>query len=465
MAEPGENENLENSESTPAEETSSPRPETQDGAYPYKNDYSERIYADAHYVPESENTEPPRYYKPPERPVRVSVSAKKKKNDHFFLKALCLCLICAILGGMVGAAAVGERMNRRFDALEQSLQESEDARQALAEQAAQSAPAQTVSAVGAMSLSDLYALACQQVVGITTEVTYQNFFGQTSSAAVSGSGFILSSDGYILTNYHVIEYAHKGGYAVTVMLHDGTRYEASIVGTEESNDIAVLKIEATGLSPAVLGDSDAIAVGDEVHAVGNPLGELEFSMTNGHVSALDRVITTDANSDPISMFQIDAAVNSGNSGGPVYNARGEVIGVVTAKYSDTGVEGLGFAIPINDAARIAGDLITKGYVTGKAYMGVTLETSEQYQWYANYIGLPAGAPVHEVEKGSCAEKAGVQAKDIITRVGDYEVSSVSSLRQALKQYSAGDTVELEVYRAEGSLTLTITFDEAKPAGT
>ena len=463
MSEPEENGIIENTEPVSAEESASGRPEAQDGEYHDKNGYSERIYADAHYVPENENTEPPKYYKPPERPVRVSVSAKKKKNEHVFVKALCLCLVCALLGGLTGAAVVGGRMGERVSQLEQAVQEAEADRQPLGTAVTQSEPAQTVSS-GGMKLSDVYALACQQVVGITTEVTYQNFFGQTSSAAVSGSGFILSSDGYILTNYHVIEYAHKGGYTITVMLHDGTRYEASIVGTEESNDIAVLKIEATGLSPAVLGDSDAIAVGDEVHAVGNPLGELEFSMTNGNVSALDRVITTDANSDPINMFQIDAAVNSGNSGGPVYNTRGEVVGVVTAKYSSTGVEGLGFAIPINDAARIANDLITKGYVTGKAYMGITLETSEDFLRYAMYKGFPSLACVLEVEKGGAAEKAGVQAGDLITRVGEYEVDSINALRQALKQYSAGDTAELVVCRADKSVTLSITFDEAKPSG-
>lgn len=470
MTVPEENGNNETSEPISAEAAFSGQPGAQEGEYHYKGGYSEKIYADAHYVPENENTEPPKYYKPPERPVKVSVSAKKKKKDHFFLKAMCLCLVCALLGGLGGAAIVSGQMNTRLAALEESVQAVEEAEEknALADETdgviAQAAPANTVAS-GSMSLSGIYALACEQVVGITTEVTYQNFFGQTSSAAVSGSGFILSSDGYILTNYHVIEYAHKGGYTVTVMLHDGTRYEASIVGTEESNDIAVLKIDATGLSPAKLGDSDAIAVGDEVHAVGNPLGELEFSMTNGHVSALDRVITTDSNADPISMFQIDAAVNSGNSGGPVYNARGEVIGVVTAKYSSTGVEGLGFAIPINDAARIADDLITKGYVTGKAYMGITLETSEYYQWYAQYNRLPAGAPVKEVEAGSSAAKAGIQPGDIITRVGDAAVGSVSDLRQALKQYSAGDTAEIELYRADKSVTVSITFDEAKPAGT
>ena len=292
-------------------------------------------------------------------------------------------------------------------------------------------------------------------------MTYTNFFGQTSSSAVSGSGFIVSADGYILTNYHVIEYAYKGNYAITVMLHDGTRYEASIVGVEDCNDIAVLKIDASGLDPVTFGDSDKLSVGDDVYAVGNPLGELEFSMTTGHVSALDRLITTDESSEAINMFQIDAAVNSGNSGGPVYNANGEVVGIVTAKYSDTGVEGLGFAIPINDAAKIANDLITKGYVTGKAYMGVSID--ERYNsMYSQYYNMPIGAFVKSVESGSCAESAGIQAGDIITRLGDVEITGYSDLKQAIKQYSAGDSAELELYRAGESRTLTVTFDEAVP---
>ena len=299
------------------------------------------------------------------------------------------------------------------------------------------------------------------MVGITTEVTYTNFFGQTSSSAVSGSGFIVSSDGYILTNYHVIEYAYKGNYAVTVMLHDGTRYEASIIGVEDCNDIAVLKIDASGLDPVTFGDSDKLSVGDDVYAVGNPLGELEFSMTTGHVSALDRLITTDESTEAINMFQFDAAVNSGNSGGPVYNANGEVVGIVTAKYSDTGVEGLGFAIPINDAAKIANDLITKGYVTGKAYMGVSID--ERYNsMYSQYYNMPIGAFVKSVESGSCAENAGIQAGDIITRLGDVEITGYSDLKQAIKQYSAGDSAELELYRAGESRTITVIFDEAVP---
>ena len=312
-----------------------------------------------------------------------------------------------------------------------------------------------------MEPAQIYAQALKQAVGITTEVTYRNYFGMTSSSAVSGSGFIISSNGYILTNYHVIEYAYEDNLDVVVMTHDGTKYKASIVGVEQSNDVAVLKIDADNLDAVTFGNSDAISVGETVYAVGNPLGELEFSMSTGHVSALDRVISTEE-SESINMFQIDAAVHSGNSGGPVSNAQGQVIGIVTAKYSSTGVEGLGFAIPINDAANIANDLITKGYVTGKAYMGVRLD--ERYNsMYAQYYNMPLGAYVYSVDNGTCAETAGIQAGDIITKVNDTEISSYTDLKQALRQYSAGDVAQLTVYRAGEELILSITFDEAKPS--
>jgi len=281
------------------------------------------------------------------------------------------------------------------------------------------------------------------------------------SGAVTGSGFIISEDGYILTNYHVIEDAYKGRLDVTVMLHDGTSYTAQIVGTEPDNDVAVLKIEAEGLNAVTIGDSDTLRVGDTVYAVGNPLGELEFSMTTGHVSAKDRVIKTDNGAEAISMFQVDAAVNSGNSGGPVYNDRGEVVGIVTAKYSSSGVEGIGFAIPVNDAAAIARDLVTTGYVTGKAHLGVTVNTKYN-EMYAQYYGWPLGAYIDGVENGSCAQQAGIEAGDIITRVGGEEVKNFDNLKSALKRYSAGDTVEIELYRADESRTVTVVLDEEKP---
>ena len=459
MYEPADNEQK-NENTNPEQQSSggySGDTDRVNGEYHYKNGYTQKIYSDAHYVPENENTVPPRYYTPPEKPVKAP---KEKKPHGKWVKALCLCLVCALLGGLCGAGIMAGSMNSRIAAVEQRLEEQAKETLSIGSQTS-STPAPVSTTTTAKPVAAIYDQACNEVVGITTEVTYTNFFGQTSSSAVSGSGFIVSPDGYILTNYHVIEYAYKGNYAITVMLHDGTRYEASIVGVEDCNDIAVLKIDASGLDPVTFGDSDKLSVGDDVYAVGNPLGELEFSMTTGHVSALDRLITTDESSEAINMFQIDAAVNSGNSGGPVYNANGEVVGIVTAKYSDTGVEGLGFAIPINDAAKIANDLITKGYVTGKAYMGVSID--ERYNsMYSQYYNMPIGAFVKSVESGSCAESAGIQAGDIITRLGDVEITGYTDLKQAIKQYSAGDSAELELYRAGESRTLTVTFDEAVP---
>lgn len=422
------------------------------GEYHYKNGYTQKMYSDAHYVPAGESTTPPRYYTPPERPVK---EPKERKNSGAG-RLIALCLLCAVLGGAAGAGLVGARFSERLDAMEASLEEAK-------EEVALGRSAQAGSAVssGGMTPSQIYAQACRQVVGISTEVTYSNFFGMTSSSAVGGTGFIVSQNGYIVTNYHVVEYAYEGKRSVSVMLHDGTRYDASIIGVDESSDVAVLKIDAANLTPVTIGDSDALSVGDDIYAVGNPLGELDFSMSSGHVSALNRLITTEANTEAINMFQVDAAVNSGNSGGPAYNARGEVVGVVTAKYSDTGVEGIGFAIPINDAASIANDLITRGYVTGKAYMGIKLD--DRYNsMYSQYYGMPIGAYVDSVDSGSCAEAAGIRAGDIITELGGEEITGYSDLKKAVRQFSAGDTAELTLYRAGESLSLSIVFDEARP---
>lgn len=460
---PGENDVINSDESYRPGESQTDRV---NGEYHYKNGYTQKIYSDAHYVREEDSTVPPRYYTPPEKaprePKEPRAPRKSPGKAGSFARTVCLCLVCALLGGLGGGAYVASRLTERVDALQQGMTELKE--QTLAEDGSTFASATAAGEAGTLSASTIYDRACRQVVGITTEVAYTNLFGLTSSSAVTGTGFIISENGYIVTNYHVIEYAYTGGQDLTVMLHDGTRYSASIVGVEESNDIAVLKIDAANLSPADLGDSDSLTVGDTVYAVGNPLGDLDFSMSTGHVSALDRVIKTDENVDSINMFQIDAAVNSGNSGGPVYNTRGEVIGVVTAKYSDTGVEGIGFAIPINDAASIAQDLITNGYVTGKAYMGVKLD--ERYtSMYSQYYGMPLGAYVYSVDPGSSAEKAGLRPGDIITGLGDADVSCYDDLSSAVKSFSAGDTTEVRIYRAGENLTVSITFDELLPDST
>lgn len=464
MYQPEDNEPIEQT-NVNAEGSTSESTDRVNGEYHYKNGFTQKIYSDAHYVPADESNEPPRYYTPPEKQEKPTKEPKSSDNGghgkkYAFLKVACIALVCALLGGLCGGAITESRLTDRITALEDSINAEPSDTPVMS---ASSAPIAATSS-DSLSWAEINEIASKQVVGVTTEVTYTNFFGQTSSSAVSGSGFIITDDGYILTNYHVIETAYQSKYAVTVITHDGTRYDATIVGVESSNDIAVLKIDATGLTPATLGNSDNLAVGDDVCAVGNPLGELEFTSTFGHVSALDRLITTEEGGSAINMFQIDAAVNSGNSGGPVYNTRGEVIGIVTAKYSSSGVEGLGFAVPINDAASIANDLITKGYVTGKAYMGVRID--QRYtSAYSQYYNMPEGAYVYSVESGSCAETAGLRAGDIITKLGESEVKSYTDLTHAVKQYSAGDTAELVIYRAGETLTLSITFDEEVPENT
>ena len=432
---------------------------TDSGEDRYGRAYREDVYSDAHYVPKNESTVPPRYYTPPETKAKEP-KPRKKKGVGRWVAVIAACLVCALLGGIGGAAIIESNVDERIANLEAALREQQENRSVLTQAPAVVHDPVSPAASG-LSAASIYDMACRQVVGITSEITYQNFFGMNSSAAVSGSGFILTSDGYVLTNFHVIEDAYQSNAEINVMTHDGTKYPAAIVGFESDNDIAVLKIEAEDLDPVIIGDSDAMKVGDVVYAVGNPLGELEFSMSTGHVSAKDRQIGESRTADYINMFQLDAAVNSGNSGGPVYNDQGQVVGVVTAKYSSSGVEGLGFAIPIKDAADIANDLITKGYVTGKAYLGISIR-NDYTSMYAQYYGWPMGAMVAEVSEDGCAEKAGIQAGDIITKLGDIEVESYNDLKSALRKFSAGETADVTLYRAGEELTVSVTFDEALP---
>lgn len=370
-----------------------------------------------------------------------------------------ICVICALVAGALGVGGAWLWMSRSDDsAVLPTIVEEEEA---TVKQNTVKPVLVTSSTLDSdmMSAEDIYEMACEQVVGVTTEITTYNIFGQQVSGVVSGTGFIITDDGYILTNYHVIEEAYEDGYDIAVLTHDGTEYAAEVVGVESENDLAVLKIDAVELNAVTLGDSNEMKVGQTIYTVGNPLGELDYTMTTGIVSAMDRTIRTDSNTS-VNMFQIDAAVNSGNSGGPIYNTYGQVIGIVTAKYSSTGVEGLGFGIPISDAHYIANELITNGYVSGKAYMGITVGTVSSSA--AQYYNMVEGAMVQSVTEGSCAEDAGLQTGDIITAVGETEITSQSELISAIRKYHAGDTAQLTVFRAQEYITLTIVFDEAMP---
>lgn len=321
-----------------------------------------------------------------------------------------------------------------------------------------------------MSPEQLYAANLASCVGITVNTT-QNIWGQTTTSAASGSGFVLSQDGYIATNYHVIEEAAEddtGAVTIEVSFANGDKYDAKLIGGEKDNDVAVVKIDADDLTPVTLGDSSKLVVGEKVYAIGNPLGELTYSLTDGLISALDRLITTtstDQNgrqvSTTLNVFQTNCAINPGNSGGPLFDSYGNVIGITTAKYtqSSSGVtaEGLGFVLPINDVKAILSDLIAHGYVTGKPYLGIQVSNvSSEAQRY----GISAGAAVSYVAEGSCAQKAGLQVNDIIVAIDSTAIDSSSALTAALSTgYKAGDTATLTVIRNQQERKLTITFDE------
>ncbi|MGM9578279.1 MAG: S1C family serine protease, partial [Evtepia sp.] len=310
---------------------------------------------------------------------------------------------------------------------------------------------------------EIYAAYVGSTVGITVDIVSTNIFGQTVTGAAAGSGFVITEDGYILTNYHVIEDANS----ITVTFVDGTTYEATYVGGEEANDIAVIKIDATGLTPVVIGSSDDMLVGEQVTAIGNPLGELTFTETTGIISALNRSITM-SDGRKMNMIQTDCAINSGNSGGPLFNSHGEVIGIVSAKYSSgsysssASVEGLGFAIPMDDVADMVSELVTNGYVTGKPLMGISVgDVAQEVQNY----GVPAGAEVLVVTPGLCGEKAGLQAGDIITKIDGTEVTCSDELIAAKNEYAPGDTVKLTVYRSGQTMELKLTMEESTPEKT
>ena len=300
-----------------------------------------------------------------------------------------------------------------------------------------------------LSLTELFAGANPAVVAISTETTGRNVFGRDVTLPAAGSGFIISADGYIVTNNHVIEYATT----ISVLLHDGTKHPAVLVGRDPETDLAVLKIEADGLSYLTWGASDALQVGEQVAAIGNPLGEFANSMTVGYISALDREINIDGT--PRNMLQTDAAVNSGNSGGPLLNLQGQVIGIVTAKSSGMDVEGLGFAIPSSVAANIADLLIKDGYVKGRAVLGVMVGSRQDDGRTSVYI--------ESVNDGSAAEKAGVQAGDIILSANDANVSTIEELKGIISGMSPGDKLRLRIRRDNEEMSLTAILDESKPS--
>ena len=368
------------------------------------------------------------------------------------LKLVALALCCSILGGVLGAGAM---MWVQRSSLPEGLSQQEatvlvrSSRQASQLQIVQTDPGEEKTA------AQVYAENVQSTVGITTSIT-TNYFGFQTTSAASGSGFIISTDGYILTNHHVIEDASS----ITVSLYDGRSYEAALIGYDKSNDIAVLKIEAEeDLAPVILGDSDSLNVGDPVVAIGNPLGELTFSLTAGYVSAKDRQVTFSGGTT-MNLIQTDAAINSGNSGGALFNMYGEVVGVTNAKYSsssssEASIDNIGFAIPINSIMEIVQSIIEKGYIS-KPYIGVqVIDVGTEARRY----GLPQGAAIYSVVEDSPAEKGGLQANDIVTQANGTEITCGNDLVTLVQSLTPGDELNLTVYRQGQNLELTVIVEE------
>jgi len=278
-----------------------------------------------------------------------------------------------------------------------------------------------------------------------------------------GSGIIITEDGYIVTNYHVVSdvdtrYETSKNNELTVFLHDGEEIKAKYIGGDSSKDIAVIKIDRNNLTPAILGDSASLKVGEIAVAIGNPLGiEFAGSVTGGYISALNRTIELD--SDMFSLIQTDAAINPGNSGGALVNSLGEVIGINTAKVAVSGVEGLGFAIPINDVKPIVSDLIQFGYIKGKAYIGIVGRdiTEEMALWYE----MPAGVYVISVNKGFAADIAGIQKGDIIVELAGEKITSMKELEMIKNSYFAGDKVSIKYIRNDKEYEKKLILSEDK----
>ena len=384
----------------------------------------------------------PPYYMPPQPP-------KKEKKKRTGLKIAALALCCSLLGGLAGAGGVVLYQNMT------AVEEPEPVSTTIlvGDREVQPVDLASIDTSKLMTAAEVYAQNVNSTVGITTSIT-TNYWGYTTTSAASGSGFIISEDGYVLTNYHVIE----DSSSITVTTYDGTTYAARLIGYDESLDTAVLKVDAEDLVPVVLGDSDSLNVGDSVIAIGNPLGELTFSLTAGAVSALDREVTL--SSTTMDLIQTDCAINSGNSGGALFNLYGEVIGITNAKYSsssmsEASIDNIGFAIPINDAMNIVRSIIEKGYIA-KPYIGVSItNVSEETQSY----GLPKGAAVKEIVAGSPAEAAGLQVNDIITKANDAEITGSSELVDYIGTCEVGDTVILTVYRQGQTMEISMEIGE------
>ena len=395
---------------------------------------------------------------PPVHPVQPQDAQPPKKKKKFNGKRVARSAVALVLAAAMGFAGgfVGAKFGGSGKVVIQQVAPSSTASSSDSADSSITAASSSGSSLTTEQVADLVS---PSVVVITTEqVVYSqwSWYGQNQVESGAGSGVIISSDGYILTCAHVVD----GASTITVTIGDKD-YTATLVGEDTTSDIAVIKIDADGLTPATVGNSDSLKVGQSVMAVGNPLGELGGTVTGGMISALNRSVTIQGSSsvNTMSLIQMDASVSPGNSGGGLFNMNGELVGIVNAKSSSSDAEGLGFAIPINDAIKVAQDLLENGYVTGRPYLGITYLAVTDAQT-ASQLGVNAyGVYVVEVVKGGPAEKAGLQAGDRIVSVDGTEIASKDDLGTLMQKHAAGDTLSITIARDGQMQTVNVTLGE------
>ena len=410
-----------------------------------------------------------------EQPENKSVPVVEKTPDNNVKKlTIILCLVCALVGGILGGIISGNVIKNSIrkeigtavtseSTVNQTTTEKQTETTTKTETTTQNNDNKDNISSGTITSSDdkpsleitfaaneIYKYNVDSVVGIEVKSAYSTGYG---------TGFIVSEEGYIVTNYHVVENASS----VKVTLYDESQYTAKVIGYEESNDLAVIKIEPEGqIESLIYGKSSDLSVGDDVYVIGNPLGDLTFTLTKGVVSALNRLIDTGSGYN-INMFQTDAAINSGNSGGPVFDKHGFVVGIASAKYASSSIEGLCFCVPIDDVRSMIDEIINKGYVSGKPLIGVSVYDRE----ITNYGFIQSqrrinGAKIMEIGQNTAASKAGLQVGDIIVKIGDEDISSVSELKTALSDYRCGDIAALKVYRNGTQTDIYLILGEYEP---
>ena len=395
---------------------------------------------------------------PPVHPVQPQDAQPPKKKKKFNGKRVARSAVALVLAAAMGFAGgfVGAKFGGSGKVVIQQVAPSSTADSASGSDSSITAASSSGSSLTTEQVADLVS---PSVVVITTEqVVYSqwSWYGQNQVESGAGSGVIISSDGYILTCAHVVD----GASNITVTINDKD-YTATLVGEDTTSDIAVIKIDANGLTPATVGDSDSLKVGQNVMAVGNPLGELGGTVTGGMISALNRSVTIQGtnSTNTMSLIQMDASVSPGNSGGGLFNMNGELVGIVNAKSSSSDAEGLGFAIPINDAIKVAQELLENGYVTGRPYLGITYLAVTDAQT-AQQLGVNAyGVYIVDVTKGGPADQAGLKAGDRIVSVDGSEIAAKDDLGTLMQNHSAGDTLSITVARDGQMQTVNVTLGE------